>query len=357
MMHRSLAGSAMMLALAACEPQYPIAYETEYMRIAKTFDAPICAGTLRVMESDAARIAEQLGGQSYAPVDVVFGVDAVTEHCPPNSTGCAYPGGPVYTEFHSFGHELVHAFVGKRNSLSFMEEGLAEAIGGGKTTIHWLNADTPNVSITKAITEEITGNSAAYTIAGHFIIWLIDRWGLHAFLDLRAALSANATLSTISSSFESVYGVSLEAAELAWQTTAPSRYKVGQGDCDGPSQAWATQQRWSGRLEVDCDAETTFGPLGDSIAVTAGMRRTVVVDVLRGGSHQLSVTATHGGTIEINGYACGCSSGFASSERHRVRAGSQTFEMLLAGCRYRVSYLVEGLEPAAADLELLRIED
>jgi len=345
-------GASFVLALAACEPQYTIEYETEHLRVAKTFDAPICAGTLRAMELDAARIAGQLGGRPYAPVNVVLGVDAVIQHCPPGTTGCAHWGGPVYTEFHSFGHELVHAFAGERVSLPFVEEGLAEALGGGALNAHWFNVDTANVSITEAIVGPTTGDAAAYAIAGHFIVWLIDHWGLDAFLDFRSAVRPDATLSTISSSFESVYGESLESAALGWQTTAPSRYRIGVGSCGGPSDAWADARRWSGRLEVDCDAETTFGPLGDSSAVTAGMQRTVLVDVLREGKYQLSVAATRGGTIELDAYACGCSMGVETRERYAIRAGSQSFEMVLRACRYRVSYLVVGVEHAAADIEL-----
>jgi hypothetical protein len=351
--------SALALTLAAgCEPRYPIEYETEHLRVAKTFDAPICAGTLRAMEFDAARIAEQLGGREYAPVVVVLGIDAVTEHCPPNSTGCAHRGGPVYTELHTFGHEMVHAFVGEHTSLPFVEEGLAEALGGGMTSVIALEVDVANVSITEAIVGPTTGDKAAYIIAGHFVAWLIDRWGLDAVLSFRAALYPGAALSLISSRFEEAFGVSLESAELAWQLTAPSSYQIGSQElCGGPSEPWSDAQRWTGRLELDCDAQTTLGPLGHSNRVEAGMRSTALVDVLRPGYYQLSVSATRSGTIEIDSYACGCSLGIEMRERYSIQAGSQLFDdVYLTACRYRVSYLANGVEHADAELELELVE-
>lgn len=351
-----LTSSSFALGLAACGPQYPVEYETEHLLVAKTFSAPICAGTLRAMELDAARIAEQLGGQKYAPVDVVLGVEAVTEHCPPDSTGCAHRGDPVYTQFNSLGHELVHAFAGGRISLPFVEEGLAEALGGGMLNVHAFEVDTASISIADEVVELTTGDDAAYNIAGHFVVWLIDRWGLDAFLSFRAALPPDASLAKIASSFEAIYGVSLESAELDWQTTTPSRYRLGQGSCGGPSEVWIDERHWAGRLEVDCDAETTFGPLGDSSAVEAGMWTSVLVDVLREGEYQLSVTATRAGAIEVDAYACGCNLGLETSANYGVQPGSHVFDVHLFQCRYRVSYAVEGVEYAAADVALELVE-
>jgi len=102
------------------------------------------------MELDAARIAGQLGGQQVAPVDVVLGADAVTEHCPPNSTGCAYRGGPVYAEFRSFGHELVHAPVIaelERVSLPWRAKFLYVADLDGDGTIEVVVAPMPVTAI------------------------------------------------------------------------------------------------------------------------------------------------------------------------------------------------------------------
>lgn len=347
---------AIALAIAACGSQYPIEYETEHLLVAKTFDAPICLGTLRAMELDAARIAEQLGGQEYAPVEIVLGVEAVSEHCPANSTGCAALGGPIYTEFRSLGHELVHAFAKGRSSLSFVEEGLAEALGGGKSNVYLFEIDTMDISIAEQIVARITGDDAAYNIAGHFILWLIDRWGLESFLRFRAALPSDASLTKVASSFESVYGVSLAAAELDWQTTAPLRYRIGEGTCAGPSEHWIDERHWTGRLEVDCGAETTFGPLNDSVALKPGMWTRVLVDVVKEGDYQLSVTATRAGTIEINAYACGCSLGVETSERFNVQPGSHMFDARLYPCRYRISYAVDGVEAAFADVALELVE-
>jgi hypothetical protein len=351
-------GSAIGLAtvLLACEPRYSVEYETEHLRVAKSFDAPICGGTLRAMELDAARIAEQLGGQEHAPVDVVLGVEAVAAHCPANSSGCASPGGPVHAEFRSFGHELVHAFAGEHTSIEFIEEGLAEALGAGMTHARRFVAETQNVSIAEAILGQIHGDPAAYELAGHFVTWLIDRWGLDAVLRVRASLIPGATLPAISSSFEATFGVSLESAELAWQTTAPNTYEIGKDRCEGPSEAWLDDRRWAGRLELDCDAETTFGPLGHSNAVEAGMQGSALVDVLQHGDYQLSVTATRAGTIEIDSHTCGCSFGLATRERYELRAGSQTFYPKLMACRYRVSYIVSGVEPASAEIVLELLE-
>lgn len=351
-----LTSPAIALAIVACGPQYPVEYETEHLLVAKTFDAPVCLGTLRAMELDAARIAEQLSGEKYAPVEVVLGVEAVTEHCPANSTGCAELGGPVYTQFSSLGHELVHAFADGRTSLSFVEEGLAEALGGGKLNVHWLEVDTMDVSIKEQIVAPITGDDAAYNIAGHFVVWLIERWGLEAFLSFRAALPSDASLAKVTSSFESVYGVSLETAELDWRATAPLRYRIGEGTCGGPSEHWTDERHWTGRLEVDCGAETTFGPLGDSVAVKSGMWTRVLVDVLQEGDYQLSVTATRAGAIEIDAYACGCSFGLETSERFNVQPGSHIFDAHLFQCRYRISYVVDGVEAAAADVALELVE-
>ncbi|MFV8754261.1 hypothetical protein ACNOYE_27265 [Nannocystaceae bacterium ST9] len=345
------------LPMACARDEYSFEVETEHVRIARTFDAPLCAGTIRAIDRDAARIAEQLDAEELAPMDVVLGIEAVLDHCPEGSAGCAQPGQRVWSDIGSVGHELVHAFAGEAPSgyQAFFDEGLAEALGGGTLDFHRLEVEIQEVSILDMVMTADLG-SEGYRVAGHFVAWLIDRWGVSVFLDFRESLTDTTTLAAIDEIFQGFYGISLADADSMWRSTAPSNYTLGENGCSGWSEPWIDETRWSGSVMVDCDDVDTQGPLGWGTAVEAGMVRSVLVDVLTPGHYRISVSATRSGIVELDSVACGCWTSEHGRERFEVGEDPRTYEADLQACRYEVSFVVSGVEAGSVDVELELVE-
>ena len=354
----ALAAGLLALATACTRSEYSFEYETEHVRVARNFDAPLCAGTLRAIDRDAARIATQLDAEELAPMDIVLGIEAVFEHCPEGSRGCAQPGERVWSELGSVGHELVHAFAGPAPGgvHAFFEEGLAEALGGGALGIHRLELESEDMAILDIVAATQL-NDAQYEIAGHFVTWLIERWGLSSFLEFRASLGTTGTFAAIDETFLDAYGVTLAAAEAMWRSTAPSTYTLGDGGCAGPSEPWVDEGRWSATMRADCDDISTRGPLGGWTQVEPGMVRTVLVDVLRPGRYRLSGAASRSATLELDSATCGCwNASFQGREEYAVAEDARTYEVDLSACRYELSLVVGGVEPTEAEVDLELLE-
>ncbi len=351
---------AALVLVGACGDAPEFDYVTQNLRIAASYDAPICLGTARAADGEAQRIKSILGVEDGRIIDVYVGIDGVRENCPPGSNGCAdrVGGGSVWTDYDSLPHELVHALVVTPGSeVPFIEEGLAEALAGGAwiadvsevddlesiTLAEWLVASRPDAD-TSAV-------GRYYALAGHFVKWLIDEYGIEALLAWRTMIPDGDDIAAIESSFEEVYGVSLGEVEAQWKSLAPTRIQVGQGACTGAPLPWVSGDSWQATLDLDCGDEHTLGPLGFGDAVAPGMIRRVLVDVVRPGEYRLSTDASRPVRASIS--SCGCWEGWSiTGTSVDVPSGDTEQIVELNECRYLVSVISEGVAPASIQLEL-----
>ncbi|MCA9680802.1 MAG: hypothetical protein KC457_01300 [Myxococcales bacterium] len=231
-----------------CSAPAEIRYETEHLRIAPTFDEPLCAGEIERFERHADRLEGLLGTRMKQPVTVYLWKTEefpVGEYCAESSIGCYREDEhAIYTTSLALDHELVHAVawdLGKPGD--FFVEGVAEMLAFDRVLAGW---DSPVTEIDKPRAE------LSYRTAGHFSRWLWQYYGQGAFLDLLA------TEAKSSAALESIYGLSIDAAAELYLAEAPYAYAPLHA-CEYPPLTEVEPGRWMESIHLDCDDVGTFG--------------------------------------------------------------------------------------------------
>jgi hypothetical protein len=228
------------LVSTGCPAELPIEYETEHLRIGTDLDHPLCQGDLVALERIIARVQDELSIEMRDPATVYLWD---LERWDPKSAGCAEftfgcfnrPSNTVRTSDVALAHEIVHAAMAQHRPAAFFEEGLAEMYGG-KMALYAISEPSANVGR--------KGASIDYLTANHFVRWLRERWGPEPLG--RLARTSDRSFS----SFEAIYGMSMQAAEALYFEDAPFAYPSFYA-CDGP-ELLEEGGAWRGEVELDC---------------------------------------------------------------------------------------------------------
>ncbi len=220
---------------------------------------PLCTRTQRMFADDAIRIADALGLEAPDGVSIRLGpIDAVHDRCRivgEELAGCTYRrDGEVIVEstLGSSTHELVHALrhqhEGQRLG-SLFEEGLAEVVSSGALRRFATNVGVRDPAVLLDFVDAPAGD-ISYLLAGHFVAWLGQRYGMDSLLSVYTQASSAGT----GERFEAQLGVSLEEAAAEWSSDAPSRIAFAE-QCDG-----STPVSWNGdalilELDLSCDED------------------------------------------------------------------------------------------------------
>ena len=253
--------------LSACEnPELPISYETEHLRIGTDLGHPLCAGDLVAFEEIIRRTEDDLGLSMQAKFTVSIwsdeGWEAVGEElCGPDTAGCTvHDKAAIFTSWFAVEHELAHSAIPIPDLTPFFAEGLADLYGGRQTRFG-LTAPADSLELSATDIDRYT--------ARHFVRWLRESRG-GAKLGELARLGKHAN-----ERFAEVYGLSFAEAEAMYFTEAPFGYPRLDTCGGAPLDFSDDLGGWRAVINLDCGA-------GEDVRV-AGIgrlaRRTFVIPV------------------------------------------------------------------------------
>jgi hypothetical protein len=241
---------------AGCGAELPNQYETAHLRIHTDSDYPLCKGDLLALEDLVHRVEQELAVEMKGVSTIYMWHDETWfggphENCPANTGGCINPmKSTVWTSRSSLEHEIVHAVVGRNKVSPFFDEALADIYRGDQTRFG-RSAPSANEGKSDVTVDRGTGR--------HFVRWLRERWGAQRLAQL---VNAGRTFKN----FESVYGMSLEAAEELYFNEAPYGYPAMYA-CQSPEIVWTSDGLgWAEEIVLDCaegeDVRSHGGAIG-----------------------------------------------------------------------------------------------
>lgn len=157
-------------------------------------------------------------------------------------------------------HEVTHGEL-FTNGHRFFEEGLAMVYGDA------YHGSPFGTSVLDGLRNEWVVPEA-YPRAGHFVGFLIDRYGVETFLAMKDASSSGMSFESLPELFEEELGESLgtvlaaysafEQAELECNT---SEYREALVECAAETTPWdATATLWETETDLNCDDDDVLGP-------------------------------------------------------------------------------------------------
>lgn len=209
-------------------------------------------------------------------------------------------------------HELVHAVeipaLGE-DAHRTLGEGVADYFGSFRSSQGVLEG------FPEAFKAMVAANPqpSDYALAMHFVGSLIERYGVETYKELRAAMPVEAGLEEFASTFELVYGVSLDAGLLEMSADAIHGLDTEQGCAEGDGRVipWAGPRLLETAVESEC---------GDGWFVAGGGRgfgTSFVIEVPEAGFYELTLGSTTGSPQGYVGLLAACpydtSQGFVSS--------------------------------------------
>lgn len=246
------------LALSACAaptPETPIPFEvdemSEYLCLGADVPDSFCDANVQLLDAQVEFIASYLALPT--PEQCIPALWAENTEICGLYNGC-YTGEVVYSRWMSMPHELVHAVVGAAGLEAplFIEEGLAEALSG----IHLRSRGVEAEAIIEAGTGEGSLNSQEYESAGHFVAWMLARFGVESVVELYSRLDPDMgkdeTISTIEALFDLPFSSLAQEYALAQGITYAGKgpfscgASVGELSWDG--------KRTVGEIEFACDS-------------------------------------------------------------------------------------------------------
>ncbi len=246
-------------------PQYEeasleVTHETDYLEIGTDFENPVCAGNLKLMDEQVEFVAQVLEHELNGPFSVSW-YEWYTdiEACSESAMACTKNNGNVYTNWDSMAHELVHAVANEVNpdAPPVFAEGLAVMLEG-------VTLGTP-FALSEVIAHENV-SSVDYEGLGHFTRWLIDTYGIDAYLTAyEAAEWSDDIASSQNEAFRLAYGKEWSELVAEHKRDAPDYFRGL-----GPFEICATDdvlpwngERWEHTITVDCASDSTIARLGN----------------------------------------------------------------------------------------------
>ncbi len=260
--------------LAACglpEPQFI----GEHVQIAVDSDLQICGDGAAHMDRFVRLLADELGMPAPTGADRLE-FFWLTGDDWPSRTGCrsffvgCTRAGVAYSTGAPLDHELVHALVWEfGRTAPFFSEGLATAY-----ELPWPGTMREHsIEVLAAVASQRNRllDSWAYGTAAMFTAYLIERFGIAAYLRVYRRLSPRDGTAQISRALQAELGVSLEtlAADYseARHTCSYDAARPKLFECSAPEIAW-DGEIWTHHRTLDCDQDDVIGPFaGDTVAV------------------------------------------------------------------------------------------
>lgn len=248
----------------ACEAPGPAPapyYDGEHLEVWASDGLEACNGTFPYMESWLSAFRERVGQPDSTVRHTFYWLspeEFETSPCEPNAVACASRSN-VYSSVVPAEHELVHVELEGRPP-SLIREGAAEVFG----CMDRLNAG--NRASIEAMADESQISGYDYQTAGRFSRFLIDRFGVDAYLDLYAGLHGVEGRSGLAEGVADVLGVELSSlAEEFEQRPACDleAWRFYDVECSMLAlESWLDGDHWSMTVDLACESLDIIGPRG-----------------------------------------------------------------------------------------------
>jgi len=265
------------LALAtACQDLPKAQYHTEHLELATDFDAPVCEGTLDMLDRVAGRIVSSLASEPTLDRFQVHWLEHSIDDVCDDATGCFYANTRmVFARGRSITHELVHATIDSGGEAFFVEEGIAELMGGSGVHSNPTRLQGRLAEQLALPSHDYRHGALSYPEAAHFVQWLRDEEGPWAIHQLAADLAAHGTAADIRARLEDVLHLPIAEIEDRYVETARVTYPGTMDDLVDEWVLWPTRSVWA-TLAFECDDPSVLGPLPGALP---GMYRVVRLKV------------------------------------------------------------------------------
>lgn len=261
------------------DSEVPATYEGEHVLVYTSGDNTLCAGSMAHMDAFVERLSAEFGLEPPRGDERIrfhwLTKDSVKDACGAAVAGCA-PDGEVFSRYAPLDHELVHAVAAPFGlPRSLFAEGLAvtyEDIGHGPVT-QYFGASSDVLALVEADQIEFSEQDG-YRLAGAFTSYLIERFGIAAYLGAYAAIDRYATRDEVDSEFRRAFHETLEDTVADFQALLPGAgsqcNQPGFGaklmECAAPELAWDGEHLALER-SVSCSDPASIGPFDDKIVV------------------------------------------------------------------------------------------
>lgn len=236
-------------------------YRVGRIELATDFDAQVCRGTLLDLDAHMAFVEDALARPtSDEPLRIYWLDDDVAEWCGDDHSGCFFPGtGVMVANEQALTHEIVHAVLATPDADPFLEEGLAERLGGGAVSY---DPRAHEVALDDALSAgRPPGSTLGYDAAHHFVAWLEDRVGPDIFPTLAGLAARGAEGEALRTGIADALGEHYALLLDDYEATAPELFP---GTRESAIERIGLRQLGEGvELELDCTADDTRGPWRD----------------------------------------------------------------------------------------------
>ncbi len=295
-------------------PDYPLVWQTEHLDIYVKDNLTVCAGTAAEMERHVVFVADVLGVEPREHIPLYMSADWPIEACKRAGVGgCATRDGVTFSSPTATYHELVHAVACQIRMVQVpaLSEGLAETF-----IPSFSNAiDEPPDLRAALVADSREFGREGYSLAIHFVQWLIETRGGETFAELYRispagySYSAETDREGIIAAIETVYQTDFDDLEREFWETAPGYAWAPYRMCaDIPHVDRDENGEWHYASIIDCDNEDTYGPYerldsswGASFNFGRLMHQSFTIDVPESGRYLLE----YEGADEIKLERCG----------------------------------------------------
>ncbi len=268
-----------------------------------TEPADTCAGTFSYLDAFAGATATEFGVAGHMGVYRWYSPELfeVDHPCMTGATGCAGSNG-VFSRLMPSEHEVVHLVAHHLVACpSIISEGLAEYYG--------MTSKTPtSTDVTPLISQSEQGTieSDGYPLAGAFVAYLVDTFGLNAVMNSCEITGPYPSVESFSTAAQQAFAVPFDQVLLDFAETncTYAEYRAKHFECGGDPDLVVDDAPSQINLEIDCNSVSTIGPRTDEIWTLS------LVRVLQSGTYLAEVmvlTGDYNGVrVELN-QCVGCS--------------------------------------------------
>lgn len=294
-----------MLVLAAvgsaggCSDDLPVfgtlAYRGDDFEVWASEGLTACGGTHAYTEAWLQGFRARLGPHARPQHHVFNWVNDDDLMAVPCSTlgACAAPAqNVIYSNRVPHEHEIVHVELDTQDAPPLLSEGAAEAFGTGQ----------PPIELTHDVVEQLLAEIGTipherYPAAGRFTRFLIDTYGLDAWMEIVRASPEEAAREGIERAFLEVLGepvIDVLADFEASPACSTAQWRYYDYECTAhPLTDWVDEGLWEATVDLSCDDPEAIGPQSDEFWTVQAF------EVTEPGLYELTGHGSVGATFEL----------------------------------------------------------
>lgn len=290
----------------ACDSELPrfgsLQYRGDDFEVWASDGLTACGGTHTYTEAWLHGFRERLGPHAPPQYHVFNWVDDEDLREAPCTTlgACASAAeNVIYSNRVPHEHEIVHVELDTQDAPPVLSEGAAEAFGTDQSPIE-LTHDV----VEQLLAEIGTIPHARYPAAGRFTRFLIDRYGLDAWMEIVRASPEHEGQSGIERAFVEVLGEPVTDVLAAFEASpacSTAQWRYYDYECSAyPLTEWVDEHRWEATVDVACDDPDAIGPQqGEYWTVRA-------FEIKDAGIYEITSHVSEGATFELVPCAWSC---------------------------------------------------